>query len=98
MHDESGRELCAHAARCPLRKQGDEYQTLTNSSASVHMRLNERSPSAEPNRKARRLPGVDSHVAAVAIASDGGLLASGSNDGSVRLWDVGSGELVRTLR
>lgn len=52
MHDERGREPYAHAAAAALRKQGDEYQILTNSSASVHMRLSERAPSAGPNRKA----------------------------------------------
>jgi WD40 repeat protein len=37
------------------------------------------------------------HVAAVAFSADGATLAAGCNNGSIRLWDVASGELRRTL-
>jgi WD40 repeat protein len=34
----------------------------------------------------------------VAFSADGGLLASGSDDGTVKLWDISTSSLLRTLR
>jgi WD40 repeat protein len=44
------------------------------------------------------LEGHTSPVYAVAMSLDGTLLASGSFDGTVRLWDIASAACVRILR
>ena len=44
------------------------------------------------------LEGHTGPVMAVALSSDGRLLASGSFDGSLRLWDTSSGNCLRSLR
>eukprot|EP01051_Picozoa_sp_SAG22_P001453 SAG22_NODE_57_length_23647_cov_11.746688_7_plen_79_part_00 len=41
--------------------------------------------------------GGDSDVRSVAFDASGGTLASGSDDQTVKLWDVASGECLRTL-
>jgi len=43
------------------------------------------------------LKGHSSMVHAIAISSDGQLIASGSNDKTIKLWQVGTGKLVRQL-
>ncbi|QFQ96868.1 hypothetical protein F9278_12300 [Streptomyces phaeolivaceus] len=45
----------------------------------------------------RRLTGHTGTVSALAHGPDGTTLASGSHDGTVRLWDTGSGDLDATL-
>src|SRR5207237_646544 len=42
--------------------------------------------------------GHASWVAAVAFSPDGRLLASGSNDGTCKLWDVATGTMLRSLK
>ncbi|MFE7077366.1 WD40 repeat domain-containing protein, partial [Streptomyces sp. NPDC057620] len=45
----------------------------------------------------RTLTGHTDSVSSVAFSPDGQLLATGSDDGTVRLWDPASGETVHTL-
>ncbi|NER36835.1 MAG: protein kinase [Oscillatoria sp. SIO1A7] len=45
----------------------------------------------------RRLTGHGSIVASLAISTDGALLASGSRDMTVKLWNLKTGELLQTL-
>ena len=44
------------------------------------------------------LRGHTSGIRSVAFSDDGQLLASGSNDNTVRIWDVASGQLIKALR
>src|SRR5260370_36804234 len=44
------------------------------------------------------LKGHTKAVTCLAYSKDGKLLASGSNDRSVRLWDIASGQSLRSLR
>jgi WD40 repeat protein len=44
------------------------------------------------------LSGLTAAVRSVAFSGDGRLLATGAQDGGVRLWDAGTGEPVRALR
>jgi WD40 repeat protein len=43
------------------------------------------------------LTGHDGAVLAVAVTQDGRRAVSGSNDRTVRLWDLKSGQILRTL-
>ncbi|MBW4634376.1 MAG: serine/threonine protein kinase [Iphinoe sp. HA4291-MV1] len=45
----------------------------------------------------RTLTGHSSMVLAVAISSDGRIIASGSNDNTIKLWQLETGKLLRTL-
>jgi WD40 repeat protein len=45
----------------------------------------------------RTLTGHTDWVLSVAFSPDGRLLASGSDDETIKLWEVASGSLVRTL-
>jgi WD40 repeat protein len=46
----------------------------------------------------RRYEGHTDKVSAVAWSGDGRLLASGSSDGTVQVWEVASGNVVFTYR
>jgi WD40 repeat protein/transcriptional regulator with XRE-family HTH domain len=50
------------------------------------------------DRPLATLQGHTGLVVGVALSGDGGLLASGSIDGTVRLWETGTGICLRTLR
>jgi WD40 repeat protein/transcriptional regulator with XRE-family HTH domain len=49
-------------------------------------------------RRLAPLPGATDWVNTVAFSPDGTALAAGSSDGSVRLWNLGTGRLTGTLR
>jgi eukaryotic-like serine/threonine-protein kinase len=54
-------------------------------------------PTANTNPLQRTLSGHSKEVNSVAFSPDGKTLASGSNDGTAKLWDARTGELLRTF-
>ena len=52
-------------------------------------------PRSHPHQGGERPAGADSVFALASLS--GGLVASGLYDNTVRVWEVGSGRLVRTL-
>src|SRR4051794_3760827 len=51
----------------------------------------------DPDGKPRTLAGHQGSVLAVAFSPDGKILASGSRDRTIKLWDARTGGLQRTL-
>jgi WD40 repeat protein len=43
------------------------------------------------------LSGHENHIRSLAFSGDGSILASGSEDNTIKLWDVQQGQLLRTL-
>jgi sugar lactone lactonase YvrE len=50
------------------------------------------------HREGGQLQGHESHVLCVAYSPDGKTLASGSYDGSIRIWDLATGKTTKRLR
>jgi WD40 repeat protein len=50
------------------------------------------------NGTVRRLAGHELDIVAIAFSPDGRTLATSSSDNTLRLWDVGNGKGLRTLR
>jgi len=70
-----------------------------NDSAEARSRLNyARSRPEISGRLLHCLPGHNDSVTSLALSPDGKTLASGSNDSTVKLWDVRSGQLQLTLK
>ena len=52
---------------------------------------------SETNTSKHKLKGHESMVTCLSYSPDSKIIASGSNDQTVRLWDVNTGNLIRTL-
>ena len=62
----------------------------------AHIAQTKQAPPAPPVRAVRTLNGHSSSVLSVAFSPDGRLLATGSADNTVILWDVSTGAKIKT--
>ena len=52
----------------------------------------------ESGQVIKELPGHNDDITAIAFSPDGSLLASGSGDTNIKLWNVKKGSFIETLR
>jgi tRNA A-37 threonylcarbamoyl transferase component Bud32 len=93
--------VAAVVRKLMAKRPEDRYQTPAELVAALdylgrtgHLPAEPRPPALAP---ARRLTGHADCVWGVALSADGRLALSGGKDGTVRLWDVPSGQEVRVL-
>lgn len=83
------------------RKRAEELERRRRADADAALRRLRQVTAAKPKPKvwqcAYTLPGHSSFVNSVAISPDGKILASGSWDRTIRLWNLSVGELIATL-
>ncbi|MDF5736871.1 MULTISPECIES: serine/threonine-protein kinase [unclassified Nostoc] len=83
-----------------LGPDNQEYVTAISSTLVITPRLKPPQPVVLDQQKwqcVQTIKGHSSMVHAIAISSDGQFIASGSNDKTIKLWQVGTGKLVRQL-
>ena len=69
-----------------------ELHRAMNEAASVEVRIRIANLPRHALQVESRVPGHTEQVECLAFAPDGKLLASGSEDGTVRLWEIGTGK------
>jgi WD40 repeat protein len=94
---EEGRRLVALADQLGLTKEEAADVERAMMGATAEAMLERQKPVASPSRVVRILSGHTDWVCSVAFAPDGQLLASGSDDKTIKLWEVASGWELRTL-
>jgi len=94
---EEGRRLVALADQLGLTKEEAADIERAVMGATAEAMLERQKPLASPSRVVRILSGHTDWVRSVAFAPDGRLLASGSDDKTIKLWEVATGWELRTL-
>src|SRR5437879_6324517 len=88
-----GESPAARSSRRPLATTMNQECRLTSLMLVVFVPALSLGGDAEP----KRLAGHHGSVMAVAFSPDGKVLASSSRDKTIKLWDVATGALIRTL-
>ncbi len=86
-------------SQTPASETSSEAMSDTESMAASIIRLPEISypaPTAAANSQTSEKHSQP--INAIAISPDGKMLASSSKDGTINLWDIGSGKLLRSIR